>query len=194
VHTGCTFTCLLGCPYAYSLTASRDPSQTRQPESLPNSCLASPARKITIGARLACAHAARILPPLSRLVSALQLLAGSREVQHARRLYDPPPLPAHTTRRSTETLRHLCPQPNHLPHELLLSTAACLSPACRVPLPRLTRASRTNPPAPQPSQAPPSTPHHPDAAPGQADRRPTAARCADPAAHRRGMSHEPDLT
>ena len=133
------------------------------------------------------------LTPVSRrylsFCSAALLTPGwlSRESSFARLPRTPvacitihPPLPTRRDQHAhSETLRHLARSlPEHLPHELLLSTAACLSPVCRVPLSRLTRASRTN--SPRSTAAPHH--HHPDAASRQAVRRPTVASCADPPA------------
>jgi len=177
---------------------SSPPSDTRpkQDNQRELANLAWRARKITIRARLAYAHAARCLAAAiaSRSLLFNSWLALVRfSTPNARRLYYHPPL-AHTTRSSTETLRHLARSQN-------TSRTSCCSPlprACRLPVGSPSHVSRApperTPPAPQAFPAPPSTPHHPNAAPGQADRRPTAACCADPAAHRRGMSHEPDLT
>lgn len=71
------------------------------------------------------------------------------------------------------------------------STAACSSPACRVPRPRLTRASRSPIGAARLLATHPKRTLH--AAPTNTAARPQLS-CAGPAAPRRGMSHEPDLT
>lgn len=104
------------------------------------------ARKITIGARLACAHAARLLPPLSRALCSSTPGWLSREVQH-RPERPSPVLPSTTacphdaTRRSTETLRHLA-------RSQTTARTSCCSPlprACRLPVGFPSHVSRAPP-------------------------------------------------